>query len=91
MTEPHQALAPIQFGTDDGFRAFGSADFEHHVECRTRRAAMQGTFQRPDGAGDGRNDVGSRRGDHSCRKGGGIETVIADGVEIRFQRAGPFG
>ena len=60
MSESHEALAPIQLGADDGFRALGRADFEHHVERRTGRAAMQWALERAHGAGDRRDDIGSR-------------------------------
>jgi len=91
MSESHETLAPIELGADDRFRALGSADFEDHVQRGTRRPAVQRTLERADRAGDRRNDVRSRGDDHPCRKRGSVEAVIADGVEIRFQRAGPFG
>ena len=52
---------------------------------------MQGTLERSDGAGNGRNHIGVRGDDHPRRKGGSVEPVIAYGIEIGFQRAGPFG
>ena len=91
MAESHEALAPIQFGADDRFRALGRADFKYHVERRPGSAAVQGTLERADSAGDSRDDIGSRRDDHARRKRGGVQTVITDGVEVGFQRAGPVG
>src|SRR5207253_6032463 len=38
MPESHEALAPIELGADDRFRALGRADFKDHVECRSRCA-----------------------------------------------------
>src|SRR6266705_1144586 len=84
MSESHETLAPIEFGADDTFRPFGSTDFEHHIQRRTRCAAMQWTLECADGAGDRGNDIGSRGDDNPCRKCGGVETVIAHGVEIGF-------
>ena len=91
MSESHEALAAIEFGADDGFRALGRADLEHHVERGTGRAAMQRALERADRAGDRRDDIGSRGDDDSRRKRGGVEAVVADGIEIGFERAGPFG
>ena len=91
MAESHQALAPIQFEADEAFRALGRADFKDHVERGPGCAAMQRTLERADCARDPRDDVGSRRDDHARCKCGRVETVIADGVEVGFQRACPVG
>src|SRR5437867_13442979 len=84
MYDLYIALIQFVLGADHDFQALGSADFEHHVQRRTRCAAMVGTFERTDRAGDRGNDIGSRGDDNPCRKGGRVETVVAHGIEIRF-------
>ena len=88
VAESHDALAAIQLRANDRLGAVRRADFEHHVERGTGRAAVQRTFERADGAGDGRDHVRSRGRDDARRERGGVETVIADGIEISLQRAG---
>ena len=90
MAESHQPFAAIELGADHRFGALGSADLEHHVERRTGRAAMQRALERADGAGDRGDDVGSRGDDDAGGEGGGVETVVADRIEIGLQRAGAF-
>jgi hypothetical protein len=70
-----------QPGADHRVRAIGSADLEHHVERRARCAAVQGTFERADGAGNRGDDIGSRRRNYAGGECGRVEPVIADRVE----------
>ncbi len=91
MSESHQALSPFELGADDGLGALGRADFEDHVERRAGRPAMQRSLERSHRPRDRGDDIGSRRGDDPGRKGGGVEAVIANGVQIGFERPGPLG
>jgi len=87
VAESHQPLAAIELRADHVVGALGRADLEDHVERRPRRAAVQRPFEGPDGAGDGRDDVGPGRDDHACGERRRVEPVIADGVQIRLERA----
>ena len=53
------------------------------------RAAVQRPFKRPDGAGDGRDQVRSGGDDHPGGEGRGVEAVVGHRVEIGLQPARP--
>src|SRR5690349_11335468 len=88
MPESHQPLAAIEPPANDRLRAIRAADLEYHLERRTRRAAMQRTFERPQRARNGRDNVRARGNDHARRESGSVESVIADRIEISLQSAG---
>src|SRR5262245_21561274 len=67
MAESHQALAAIELRADDGLGVFGRADFQHHVERRTGRAAVKRTLERAEGACDRRAHVGTGCDERAAR------------------------
>jgi len=90
MSEPHQPLAAIQFRADDGLGAVRGADLQDGVERRTGCSAVERTLERADRAGDRRNEIRPGGDDDACRKRRCVESVVADGIQIGFERAGSF-
>ena len=54
-------------------------------------AAVLGSFERADGAGDARIEIGAGAGDDARREGGSVEFVLRIENERNLHRAGPLG
>ena len=63
-----------------------SAGRQEHVHHLLVRAAVQPALQRPDGADDGRVQIGLRRADDAGGKGGGIEFMLGIQDERNVER-----
>jgi len=91
VPESHEALATIEARADGGFGTVGAADFKHHLESGSRGAAMERPFERADGSRYGRDEVGVCGHDDTGSEGRGVESVVADSVEVSFEGAGVGG
>src|SRR5690242_5265395 len=64
------------------FRAIRLPNFKHHIECRTRRAAVERTFESANGAGDGRYQIRAGCDNHTRGNCGSIQAMVADSVHV---------
>src|SRR6266498_2068715 len=85
MSKTHKSLSTFEFPTHDRLRAVRLANLEHHIKRRSGRAAMKRTLQSANRPNNCRDQIRTRRNDHSGREGGNIQPVIHNCIQISFQ------
>ncbi len=88
MPEAHQALARVELLAQPGLGVLGRADLVDHVRDVARRATVQPTLERTDGADQTGAEVGERRDDHARRERRRVHAVLGCEREVRVERAG---